>query len=400
MLRLAIICFAVAGCATSQPPRQGGDWLFVWTSDAGAESSDFLAVIDARPGSPTYANVLATAPAGASGTNAHHVEHQMPEGGILFANGWRAGRTFRFDLNDPLRPRLLDSFTDAGQFMHAHSFARLANGNVLATYQMRGHGNVRPGALVELSQAGEVLRIAPADDPQGEASTRPYSIAVVPSLDRVVTSSADMHGDVSVRSVQVWRLSDLSLIATVPLPPGPRGNENEASAEPRLLSDGRTVLVSTFRCGLFRILALEGERPSAELVYSSDSSRQCALPVVTGNYWVQTDFDVPGLIALDVSDPGRPREVGRLVLPPDYLPHWISLAPDGERIAITGFGAMHSLLLMARIDRATGRLTLDERFRPAGADRPGVSFDRTDWPHGPTGRAIPHGVVFSLPGRR
>lgn len=399
MRRIVLTCLLAAGCATAPPAQRDGDWLFVWASDADGESSDFLAVIDARPGSPTYAQVMATAPAGASGTNAHHVEHQMPDGGILFANGWRAARTFRFDLNDPLQPRVLDSFTDAGEYMHPHSFARLANGNVLATYQMRGHGNERPGALVELSPAGAVVRIAPADDPRGEATTRPYSLAVVPSLDRVVTSSADMHGVVTVRSIQVWRLSDLSLIATVPLPPGPRGNENEASAEPRLLSDGTTVLVSTFRCGLFRILELNGDRPRAELVHSSASSRQCALPVVTGNYWVQTDFDIPGLVAFDVSDPGHPRETSRLELPPEHLPHWITLAPDGERIAITGFGAMHSHLLMARIDRASGRLSLDEGFRPAGADRPGVSFDRTDWPHGATGRAIPHGVVFSLPGR-
>lgn len=400
MLRLLVASLVLTGCATAAPAPRGGDWLFAWTSDADGGSSDFLAVIDARPGSPTYAQVVATAPAGASGTNAHHVEHQMPEGGILFANGWRAARTFRFDLNDPLRPRLLDSFVDAGEYMHPHSFARLANGNVLATYQMRGHGNERPGALVELSPTGDVLRIAPADDPGGEDTTRPYSLAVVPSIDRIVTSSADMHGVVKVRSIQVWRLSDLSLIATVPLPPGPRGNENEASAEPRLLSDGRTVLVSTFRCGLFRILGLDGERPRAELVHSSSSARQCALPVVTGDYWVQTDFDIPGLVAFDVSDPGRPREVSRLVLPPEHLPHWISLAPDGERIAITGFGAMHRQLLMARIDRATGRLALDQAFRPAGADRPGVSFDRTHWPHGATGPAIPHGVVFSLPSRR
>jgi hypothetical protein len=54
-------------------------------------------------------------------------------------------------------------------------------------------------------------------------------------------------------------------------------------------------------------------------------------------------------------------------------------------------------VLLARIDRSTGKLTLDESFRDKGGAEAGVSFDRTSWPHGDTGRAIPHGAVFSLP---
>ena len=53
------------------------------------------------------------------------------------------------------------------------------------------------------------------------------------------------------------------------------------------------------------------------------------------------------------------------------------------------------LALMARIDRATGALRLDEAFTTPGAARPGVDFGRDTWPHGATGPAIPHGAVFS-----
>ena len=38
--------------------------------------------------------------------------------------------------------------------------------------------------------------------------------------------------------------------------------------------------------------------------------------------------------------------------------------------------------------------SLDERFRDPGSDRPGVSFERAEWPHGRTGPARPHGTVF------
>jgi hypothetical protein len=86
----------------------------------------------------------------------------------------------------------------------------------------------------------------------------------------------------------------------------------------------------------------------------------------------------------------------RLTLDDGQRPHWISLAPDGERIVISGGGeTLQTLVLMARIDRESGRLTLDDTFRDRGAAQPGVSFDRLRWPHGDSGRAIPHGAVFS-----
>ena len=167
-------------------------------------------------------------------------------------------------------------------------------------------------------------------------------------------------------------------------------------AEPRLLADGRTVMLATFTCGLFVLKGLEGRDPTAKWVHSFSKSDKCALPVVAGRYWVQTDASHPALISLDISDPQRPKEVSRLTLEPRQLLHWISLAPDGKRIVISGGeGDLQSHLLMARIDPSNGRLTLDKSFRPAGATRPGVSFDRQIWPHGRAGKGIPHGAVFS-----
>jgi hypothetical protein len=51
----------------------------------------------------------------------HHTEYTMPAGGILFANDHDAGRTFLFDLRDPLHPRIAGSFTDVDGYMHPHS---------------------------------------------------------------------------------------------------------------------------------------------------------------------------------------------------------------------------------------------------------------------------------------
>ena len=89
----------------------------------------------------------------------------MPSGGSLFANGFMAGATFRFDLSDLDAPRLLGSFEEAAGFTFPHSYERLPNGNVLATFQGTGADNADPGGLVEIDDAGTVVRSGSAADP-------------------------------------------------------------------------------------------------------------------------------------------------------------------------------------------------------------------------------------------
>ena len=392
----ALLTLMLVSASALPAPSPGSDYLFVWTMDADAKDSDFLAVIDLNRASPSFASVVATAPTGVKNGKSHHTEHEMPAGGILFANGFGAGQTWLFDLNQPRSPKIRASFTNAGEMMHPHSFVRLANGNVLATYQMTGHDNETPGGLAEIDNNGNIVRTSPLTDlPDGEF-VRPYSLAIVASLDRVVTTSADMHSDGPARSVQIWRLSDLKLLSTVVLPPGPRGKEHLLPAEPRLLGDGRTVLVNTFSCGLYLLDGIASPTPSARLVHDFVGPGQCALPIVAGRYWVQASASLPGLVSLDISDPRRPRVVDQFKLGEGEKPHWISLARDGKRIVISGRGpALETRLLIATIDRSTGKLTLDPTFRPKGAARPGIDFDRARWPHGDSGKAIPHGAVFS-----
>jgi hypothetical protein len=372
----------------------------VWAGDADRRESDFLAVIGADPGSPDYGAVVTTLPVGDRGTMPHHVEHEMPGGGVLWASGFETGRTYRFDLRDPTHPRLLGSFGDAGPFGHPHSYARLPNGHVLATFQQQaGDTAPRTGGLVELDSDGRIVRSASAAVPVVDSAVRPYSLVVLPGIDRVVTTATDMHLQVRSRAVQVWRLSDLTLLQTILLSPGPRGDEQWLTAEPRLLADGHTVLVNTFTCGLYRLHGLEGDSAAAEWVHSSawDGKTFCAVPVVVGRFWVQPSGPEHALLSLDVSDPGRPREVGRLTLAPDEIPHWLGLEPDGTRLVITGYRALGSRVLLARVDSSSGTITLDSTFTTPGAARPGVDLERARWPHGPGGRAIPHGAVFSRP---
>lgn len=371
-------------------PETKSHHLFVWTTDADSVDLNFLAVLDADPVSASYGEVLTTLPVPTQGPiRGHHTEHRMPDSEHLFANDFGAGKTYVLDLTDPASPAVADSFVAAGPLMSPHSFERLPNGNVLATFQNEGPGNSAAGGLAELDPTGEVVRWGRAEV-EGH-HVRPYSLAIIPQLDRVVTGSADMRGEVDARLVQVWRLSDLALLASITFP-----DEWGASAEPRLLEDGQTVLVSTFGCSLLRVVDLAGESPTLAKSYDFDGE-MCALPVVAGRFWIQTVPALHGLVALDVSDPDRPTEVSRVKLGENDWPHWISLAPSQRRIVVTGYAGTRHRVMIVNLDPSTGALELDAEFGSPESDRPGVSFDRDSWPHGATGPGDPHGAVFSRP---
>ncbi|HEX9659095.1 MAG TPA: selenium-binding protein SBP56-related protein [Rhodothermales bacterium] len=397
MTTLSVILTAVlsltAHSVQSQTPA-GGRYLFAWAGDSNEKESDFMAVLDADPESETYGIVLATLPVGAVGTDPHHTEHRMPDDNLLFANGHTASKTFVVDFNDPLSPKLVASFDSAGPYTHPHTFERLPNGNILSTFQTTGHGNKLPGGLVELDTEGRMVRGSPAANEVEDV--RPYSLAILPEIDRVVSTSTDMMGEVDTRAVQIWRLSDLGLLHTLLLPDGPRGDEGMTPGEPRTAPDG-SVLLTTFRCGMYRVTGLTSDTPEVKLVhtYPYVSGYECAVPVTIGNYVVQTVPAINGLIAMDVSDPAHPVEANRISFGPGAHPHWIAASDEGLRIVVMGYRALNGRLLMVDFDPDTGRMTLDTRFGDPDSIFPGVSMLRDEWPHGTSRDAIPHGVVFS-----
>jgi 56kDa selenium binding protein (SBP56) len=120
-----------------QPTPPAGHYLFAWTGDSAHDGKDFLAVIDADPASPAYGRLLTTVATDQTSLRVHHTEYAMPESGMLFANDHEAGRTFIFDLRDPLHPRIAASFNDMAGYMHPHSYLRLPNGHVLVSSSVR-----------------------------------------------------------------------------------------------------------------------------------------------------------------------------------------------------------------------------------------------------------------------
>jgi hypothetical protein len=360
-----------------------------------------LLTIDLREKSETRGRVTDVILADSGGRGAHHTEHALADDGILFANDFGRGVTSIFDLRTAGQPKLLGHFTTAGDFAYPHSFVPLANGNVLATYQW-GHGyNQPPGGLAELRRDGSVVRSARAAV-TGFDSTQivPYSLEVLPALDRVVTTSTSMVADGGVL-VQIWRLSDLTVLHTLEIPAAPThaGHDVHGNApahgethhllpgEPRLLADGRTVMFGTFTCGLYRLDGIDSNAPRLSFMQAFPGE-DCAVPLRIGERWIQTVPAERALVVLDIGNPAAPRELSRLVFDAPVKPHWLSADRTGQHLVLTSGSAADGYVHFASFDEASGRLARDARL-------PFVDVSRVTLPGVGVVQVIPHGAVFS-----
>jgi len=398
-LTAALLAFSFHLQAAEKKSAAAGHYLLVWAGDHAKKDNDFLAVIDADPASKTYGQLLTTLATDQKTDRPHHTEYTMPESGMLFANDHDVGRTFIFDVRDALHPKVVTSFTDMAGYMHPHSYLRLPNGNVLATFQHARHAAAdatnKTGGLVEIDDRGNVVRSASNADPDfNTALLMPYSLAVLPKIDRVVSTNSSMHDDDVLSGVtyQVWRLSDLKLLKTAYFDVGANRYAHISPEEPRIGPDG-SVFVQTLGCGIERVTAIETNEPKSQLVHTFPGN-WCGVPTIAGHYLVQSVPAVHGFIVLDIADAAKPREVSRLTISDKYHAHWTGWDPKTQRLVVTSSGTPEDRTYLLKLDTATGALTIDEDFRDTDG-KPGFSFAEREWPHGFKGVGMPHGAVFT-----
>jgi hypothetical protein len=403
LLALALLSCAVELPAQSQAEKatasvhSPGHYLFAWTGDIAQKGNDFLAVIDADPASASYGHLVTTLVTDQRTMYVHHTEYTMPASGMLFANDHYAGRTFIFDLRDPLHPRIAASFNDMAGYMHPHSYLRLPNGHVLATFQHAHHdggdgSTGMSGGLVEIDDQGKVVRASSsADLALPGALLTPYSLVVLPKIDRVVSTNSSMHEENLYRgqTYQVWRLSDLKLLKTVYFDPGEYRYAQSDPEEPRLGPDG-SIFVQTVACGIERITGVSTDKPTSQLVHTFPGTF-CGVPTIVGHYLIQSVPATHGLIVLDISNGAKPVEVSRLKISDTFQPHWTGWDAKTQRLVVTG---KQPGLYMLKLNQETGALTMDDAFHDADG-KPGFNFEDREWPHGWKGSGLPHGVVFS-----
>lgn len=413
---LAVVAVrAVTGArATAEQAQAPARFLYVWAGDKDGRDPDFMAVVDVRPGSATYGQVIATEPVGMSGTLPHHTEYELPgPGRLLFANGHHHEQVFLFDTDSAPRPRLVRALPPVPPYRYPHDFLRLANGNVLVGFLRSEGASPTPGdtmvpgghgGMAEVDEDGRVLRTASAAVEGLGAPVRVYAFAPRPEIDRLLTTSAPMMEDTTADVVQLWRLSSLELLHTLQVPPArladgtllPRGQQHPF--EPRVMPDG-SVLLNAYGCGFYRVTGLETAEPRIENVHTIDvraageSHAACGIPVVVGHYWIMPVGGLSALVTLDVSNPARPREVARLQADAGFRPHWLARDPGSDRLIVGAENGGEERMLMARVDARTGQVTWDESLRTEQGTL-GISFLRERWPHGATGEAFGHAALF------
>jgi hypothetical protein len=399
-LSLAFLAAHAAAQSAPQDAAATGHYLIVWAGDRAHQGNDFLAVIDADPASGSYGHIVTSLATDQPSVRVHHTEYTMPASGMLFANDHDADRTFIFDVRDPLHPKIAASFTDMAGYMHPHSYVRLPNGHVLATFQHVHHAGTegtarKTGGLVEIDDRGQLIRSASNADPAfSGALLMPYSLVVLPQLDRVLSTNSSMHDEDVMSGVtyQVWRLSDLRLLRTAYLDVGENRYGQISPEEPRLGPDG-SVFVQTLACGIERITGVEQSEPKSRLVYTFPGN-WCGVPTIVGHFLVQSVPAVHGFIVLDLANAAKPREVSRLSLSETYTPHWTAWDPKAERLVATSGETPEDRTYLLKLDRTTGALSVDTAFRDTDG-LPGFSFAEREWPHGWKGVGYPHGAVFT-----
>ena len=395
---------AIAACAapaadvpsvTAKP----SPYLFVLTGDhsEAPPNADFLSVIDADPASATYGRVVSTTPVGTSRGMPHHSEFEMPaEGRALFGNAFLAGRTVLIDLADPTRPRITRTIDSVPGYRRPHSFWRHPDGRVVATLQF-GNGSQEgdPGGLALFDAEGNLLKVASAADSAFPgARLRVYALDGSVETDRLVTTSTPMDTEVTAHVVQLWRLSDLSLLRTIAVPEVAGDTAWQYPFEIRFLPGGRTAMMNTWNCGFYFLSGLDGSAPMIErTMVLAPAVSGCGVPLIFGHHWIMPVRSGNVFHVLDIADPRRPRIVSSMPVDSGFAAHWISRDPGTDRVVLTSEGADHRVML-ARFDSVTGVLAIDSTFRDSGATRPGVDFARESWPHGASGAAMPHAAVF------
>lgn len=213
--RFSIACVAaVFSCATAGSAAEAGrqgHYMFAWAGDQDHRGEDFIAVIDADPASPHYGELLASAASGIVTQQVHHTEYWMPDSGHVFANDHRSGDTVIIDLTEPLQPHVRARFHDLAGFSHPHSFVRLPNGHVLASFQFEGafhhasESQADPaadpaarrgvhGGIVEIDDDGRAIRAASTADPAHmDNPLMAYGLVPLPDLDRVLVTNSGMR---------------------------------------------------------------------------------------------------------------------------------------------------------------------------------------------------------------
>lgn len=335
---------------------------------------DFLAVVDATKGSPSYGKVVNTATVGPLVENEpHHMQYVWHRGHNIFAGGLFTDVTYVVDTS--ALPKLtleavnLPTDTLCGSVPDAYWVTR--DGNAYGTY-MGGpdvpgpctytDGSVRvgngfagsPGELVRLDSEGRTVAEAPATPETAETEQRcdnipalpratcanPHGVQAREDLDTLVTSDYNEPRNIILNPVQApssylrrptvrtWDISDRDhprLKAVSFLPDGPRVGKVPHQEEPRAamettvtnLPGHKGAFASTMQGGaIYYTPDITAEQPQWREVFDLTTSNKFTDPASTwygggsNPGWTQTSLDDKYLYVAVVGRPASGDDKG------------------------------------------------------------------------------------------
>lgn len=360
--------------------------LYVWTRDASGEGEDFIAVVDVDPASPDFGAIVATAPTGSTGNEAHHFGYTADRSRI-FAGGMFSNRIFIYDVErDPRSPRLVRTVDLSGTgYVGPHTPLALADGMLLA---MMGAADGGSGALLELDNEGRVRATYEAPR-NGERAIHLYDVALNPATGRVFASSFAhaehfMHGPPDPEhvgnEVVIWDRGSRDVVQVEELDPTTvvlrwlRTPGANAGYVPSAFGSSLWYWHDPDDDGRYdfeRVLSFpEGSLPVDLRISHDDRTLFVSL-------WAAGEVR-----QYDISDPRNPRLVDSVQVP---QPNMMRLSNDSRRLYVTNsilstldgdveFGAW-------LFDVGPEGMTRDERFAP-------------EFQAYPDGRAGPHDMLL------
>jgi hypothetical protein len=316
---------------------------------------DFLAVVDATKGLPTYGKVVNTVTTAPVVENEpHHMQYVWHKGDTVYAGGLYSDITYAFDVSKlpavSLKGVNLPQDTPCGSIPDA--YWTLQDGTAYGTY-MGGadvpgpckytNGEIRvsngfggsPGSIVHIDADGKTLSEVPAALPESEDPTtcpdypalpaatcaNPHGIQVREDLNRLVASDyAEPRNIVldpvrpespyvfrdTVRIFDITQRDNAKLVSVSHMPDGPRKERNPEHEEPRGIMEttvtnlpGHKGAFSESMCGgvVYYTPDITDPKPVWREVFDTTTATRTINPQVgegagcIGGGWVQTSPD-------------------------------------------------------------------------------------------------------------
>lgn len=319
-------------------PDEDESLLYVWTRDGDGAESDFLAVVDADPESETFGEIIATAPTGSAGNEAHHFGYTVDTDRI-FAGGLFSNQLFIYDVaTDPRSPKLIRTVDlDPTGYSGPHTLYAVPGGVMIAMLGAPHGGG--PGGLVTLDDDGDLITTTPQAGHPGVPEYM-YDVGVKPELNRMITSSwahpehVKMAGgsppDETGSQVVVWSWEDREILQVVEL--------DLAPLEVRWMH-GPEGLGGFINCAYGGTVWHwedgdgDGELEFTRVIELPEGSAPADMRISYDNrYLYVSNFGGGSVQQYDIADPLQPKLVDEVEVP---HPNMMKLSPDSERLYVT-----------------------------------------------------------------